>query len=54
MHSNKPSKAVEWVRSKGHTIKSQFAAVGAAVAIMQMEQKAKQQYEVDSVLLKSS
>lgn len=49
MHSNAPSKAVEWVRSKGHTIKSQFAAVSAAVEVMQMEQRAKQQYEVSSV-----
>lgn len=46
MHSNAPSKAVEWVRSKGHTVKSQLAAVSAAVSVMQMEQQAKQKYEV--------
>lgn len=46
MHSNAPSKAVEWFRSKGHGMRSQFSAVSAAVDIMQMEEKAKRQYQV--------
>lgn len=48
MYSNGPSKAVEWIRSKGHGIRSQFSAVTAAVDIMQMEEKAKRQLQVSA------
>lgn len=46
MHSNGVNKAIEWVRSKGHNLKSQFAAVSAAVNIMQMQYEAKKMYQV--------